>query len=182
MATSYRFKSDRRHHIVGTSYARSDFFWKNQSPAPLFLLFRKKPRLRSQRKNIRSFLARFFPFRLPTTFSRLLRRIFPIRDYFNLTRLLHIAIGFTAVTLLEEIEREFLALSFILFYKKSYLLYLHTCLPAAHGGFMRYCYFLQTVPLRWDLLQFWRLILVRFFTSRGALRPLSHLIFQVGFL
>ena len=124
------------------------FFGKNQSPAPLFLLFRKKPRLRSPRKNIRSFLARFFPFCLPTTFSRLLRRKFPIRDYFNLIRLIYIAIGFTAVTLLEEIEREFLALSFILFYKKSYLLYLRTCLPAAHDVFMRCCYFLQTVPLR----------------------------------
>ena len=142
------FDSPHLHHLVGTSYARSDFFRKNQSHAPLFLLFRKKPRLRSQRKNFRSFLAQFFPFRLPTTFSRLLRRIFPIRDYFNLIRLIRITIGFTAVTLLEEIEREFLALSFILFYKKSYLLYLHTCLPDAHGGFMRCCYFLQTVPLR----------------------------------
>lgn len=29
---------------VGTSYARSGFYWiKNQSPAPLFLLFRKRP-------------------------------------------------------------------------------------------------------------------------------------------
>ena len=104
-----------------------------------------------------------------------LRRIFPIRDYFNLIRLLRIAIGFVAVILLEKIMRNFLALSFILFYKKSYLLYLRTCLPDAHGVFMRYCYFLHAVSLRWDLLQFWSSLLVGFFTSRGALRPLSHL-------
>ena len=131
----------------------------------------KNPGCAPKEKNIRSFLARFFPFRLPTTFSRLLRRIFPIRDYFNLIRLLRIAIGFVAVILLEKIMRNFLALSFILFYKKSYLLYLRTCLPDAHGVFMRYCYFLHAVSLRWDLLQFWSSLLVGFFTSRGTLRP-----------
>ena len=46
------------------------FFRKNQSPAPLFLLFRKNPGCAPKEKNFRSFLARFFPFRLPTTFSR----------------------------------------------------------------------------------------------------------------
>ena len=126
------------------------FFGKNQSHAPLFLLFRKKPRLRSQRKKLSLLSRSVFSFSLAYHFFAVmrLRRIFPIRDYFNLIRLIRITIGFTAVTLLEEIEREFLDLSFILFYKKSYLLYLHTCLPDAHGGFMRCCYFLQTVPLR----------------------------------
>ena len=131
------------------SYARSDFFLEKISHTLHCSSFSaKNPGCAPKEKNIRSFLARFFPFRLPTTFSRLLRRIFPIRDYFNLIRLIRITIGFTAVTLLEEIEREFLDLSFILFYKKSYLLYLHTCLPAAHDVFMRCCYFLQTLPLR----------------------------------
>ena len=126
------------------------FFRKNQSPAPLFLLFRKKPRLRSSRKKHSLLPRSVFSFLLAYHFFAVmrLRRIFPIRDYFNLIRLLRIAIGFVAVILLEKIMRNFLALSFILFYKKSYLLYLRTCLPDAHGVFMRYCYFLHAVSLR----------------------------------
>ena len=150
MATSYRFKSDRRHHIVGTSYARSDFFWKKSVTRSTVPPLPQKTRLRSQRKKLSLLSRSVFSFSLAYHFFAVmrLRRIFPIRDYFNLIRLIRITIGFTAVTLLEEIEREFLDLSFILFYKKSYLLYLRTCLPAAHDVFMRCCYFLQTLPLR----------------------------------
>jgi len=43
---------------------------RKHPPASLLLLFRKKARLRYRGKNIRSFLARFLPLRLPTTFSR----------------------------------------------------------------------------------------------------------------